>query len=108
MLARARPVQVLVDGLKQRGGDVEAAAAGVQEAEAALQAAKIPSRIVAPTASKKGADAEHLEMLLMFRGFDAVQRFGTDPAGGMSMTLRMDFGGLHREVEIVEVFEKKE
>lgn len=92
----------------RRGGDVEAAEKALAEAKAALEEAGTPARIVAPTASVKGADAEHLEVVALFRGFDTAQMFSTTPAGGMSMTLRMDFGDLHREVEVVEVFEKKD
>jgi len=97
-----------VTSARRRGGDVEAAEKVLADAKAALEEAGTPARIVAPTAAMKGPDAEHLEMVAMLRGFDTTRMFSTDPAGGMSMTLRLDFGDLHREVEIVEVFAKKE
>lgn len=68
----------------------------------------IPERIVIPTQGVEAPEAEHLELTVLFAGYDATERYGTDPASGMHMKLHMDFGTLHREVALSEAFQKKD
>jgi hypothetical protein len=92
---------------EQRSGDVEAARAALVAVKAALAEAGVPGRITAPTTSREMLPAQHLEMEIGLRGYATTRRFGTDPAAGVGFALRMDFGGLHRVIEVQEVFEPK-
>lgn len=56
--------------------------------------------------SKKGDAAEHLTLSVINRGY-ATERVGSDVvAGGVEFALRIDFGDVHEELELAEVFDK--
>lgn len=73
-----------------------------------LQEQGIPERIVVPTTLREATAAEHLDMSILLAGFETVERGSSEPAGGLRLALRMDFGSLHREVQLAEAFDKKE
>lgn len=72
-----------------------------------LEKAGIPERVVLPMKSQSAAAAEHLEMLVIHRGYTAAERLSSDPAGGVQFTLRMDFGDIHFTCDLNEVFPAK-
>ncbi len=69
-----------------------------------LTARGIPERIHLPAGTFPDTDAEHLEFLVLNRGFETVQRGSAEPKGGASFTLMATFGDLHRKLDLVEVF----
>jgi hypothetical protein len=70
-----------------------------------LAARGIPELIHLPASKFADGDAEHLEMMVMNRGFEAVERGSAEPKGGASFSVMATFGDLHRKVDLVEVFE---
>jgi hypothetical protein len=99
------------EGQARRGRDPDAAARAREQVAAlreALAEKGVPERIEASTQGVEAGAAEHLEMTVHFAGYDATERFGTEPASGMRMRLRIDFGSLHREVAIHELWSKSE
>ncbi|MGE3881444.1 MAG: hypothetical protein AB7I19_20465 [Planctomycetota bacterium] len=67
----------------------------------------IPARVVLPMKAQTAEAAEHLEMLVIHRGYTAAQRLSNDPAGGVEFTLRLDFGDIHFTCDLNEVFVPK-
>ena len=43
-------------------------------------------------------------MTVVHHGYQTVRAFSTEPAGGVTFSLRVGFGDLHREVDLAEVF----
>lgn len=93
---------------ERRGQGVEEARAALSAVKAGLQEARSPECITAPTTARKMPSAEHLEMEIGLRGHVPTERFGNDPAAGMLFVLCMHFGGLHREIEMQEIFAPKQ
>lgn len=69
-----------------------------------LAARGIPELIRLPAAKFDDGPAEHLEFLVLVRGYEAVQRGSSVPKGGASFTLMATFGDHHRKIELQEVF----
>lgn len=69
-----------------------------------LAARGIPESIRLPASTFVDTDAEHLEFVVVHRGFETVQRGSAEPKGGASFTLMATFGDLHRKLDLVEVF----
>ncbi|MCB9885447.1 MAG: hypothetical protein H6838_08140 [Planctomycetes bacterium] len=78
--------------------------AKVEAVKKDLAARGIPELIHLPAKSYDDPAAEHLEFMVLNRGFEAVQRGSSEPKGGASFTLMATFGDLHRKVDLVEVF----
>lgn len=96
-LARARPSR------RGQEADPERLAAVQKE----LKAKGIPELIRLPVRAYDEENAEHLEFLVINRGYEAVKRFTSDPKGGAAFTLMTTFGDLHRRIDLQEVFESK-
>lgn len=64
----------------------------------------IPELIHLPAAKYDDGAAEHLDLMVINRGYEAVQRGSAEPKGGASFTLLATFGDLHRKVDLQEVF----
>lgn len=73
-----------------------------------LAARGIPESIRLPAKPFPDDEAEHLEFMLMTKGYEAVQQRSSDPKGGASFTLMATFGDLHRKVDLVEQFTPKD
>lgn len=69
-----------------------------------LAARGVPELIRIPAAKYDDGAAEHLELMVVNRGFETVQRGSAEPKGGASFTLLATFGDLHRKCDFVEVF----
>ena len=63
-----------------------------------------PALISLPAKKYAEDDAEHLEFMVINRGYEAVRRGSSEPKGGASFTLMATFGSLHRKIELKEVF----
>jgi hypothetical protein len=91
--------------LRARGGRNQPAdPAQLEAVQKDLAARGIPEHIDLPAAKFADGDAEHLEFLVLNRGFETVQRGSAEPKGGASFTLMATFGDLHRKLDLVEVF----
>ncbi|MCA8953747.1 MAG: hypothetical protein KDE27_29820 [Planctomycetes bacterium] len=88
----------------QRGrGGKEAVAARVEQVTKELAAEHIPTSVSLPAAKFDDGNAEHLEFMVMNRGFQAAKRGSDEPAGGAAFTLMATFGDLHRKIDLLEV-----
>jgi hypothetical protein len=76
----------------------------IAAAKKALAEKGLPERIVLPIARYDDGDAEHLEFLLLTRGYEAKQNFSAEPKGGASWSLMATFGDLHRKLDLQETF----
>lgn len=83
---------------------VEEAKAALEVVEAELKTAGVPAEIVLPLAPFTAAEAEHLTLMGVHYGYATVERGSEQPAGGMECGVKISFGGLHRELKLVEAF----
>lgn len=72
-----------------------------------LAARGVPEQIRIPAKAFDDDNAEHLEFLVIHRGFETVRNGSAEPKGGASFTLQATFGELHRKIDLVEVFVPK-
>lgn len=86
--------------------DVEAAEAAVDAVQKKFDAGELVKEYVVPMQAKQGDAAEHLTLVAINRGYATVERFSDVAAGGVEFSLRIDFGDLHQELALTEVFAK--
>ena len=88
-----------------RNGSV-AAKERVEELKATVEelTKKHEGGIVIAASDYESPDDEHLQMTLVNRGFNTVNRGSSEPAGGVDFSLLVAFGGLHRSIDLSEVF----
>ena len=90
-------------GTEQQVADAEAKVDALQQK---IDAGEMVKEYVLPLQSKEGDEAEHLTLSVINRGY-ATERRGSDVAvGGVEFALRIDFGAVHEELEVAEVFGK--
>lgn len=90
---------------KRSAGRNPEAAEKAKTLQAELAEKGIPERVVLPATRLEGEDAEHLEMELLLRGYQAAQRNSSQPAGGLSFATRFHFGDLHFSCDLQEQFQ---
>ncbi len=86
------------DAVKEAQGKLDVLKASLQEKGIANET------VLALTSFEAKAD-EHLTLVGIHHGYDAVARFSEEPAGGMHCSLRFSFGDLHRDLDLREVFD---
>lgn len=74
----------------------------VKALEAQLAAAR-KKNLVLPTRAIAGEHAEHMDLVVLNRGFRTRSRRDATPAGGMKAELRFSFGDFHIAVPLEEV-----
>jgi hypothetical protein len=86
--------------------DVEAAEAALDAVQKKIDAGEMIKEYVVPLQAKKGDASEHLTLSVINRGYATVQRGSDVAVGGVEFSLRIDFGDIHEELELAEVFDK--
>jgi hypothetical protein len=96
--------QAALRSAQRRGEGIEEARAGLAAIEVELGDRGVPTSIPLESRPRSAPHDAHLEIAVLFGGYNTQTRGSVEPTGGMGLTLRIGFGDLHRDVPLVEVF----